>query len=175
MATTIIDIAEERDKYFKESGKYIPIVADGGVTSTKDITIALALGADYVMMGRYFARMEESPTDKIVVNNRVMKHYWGEGSTRARDWKFKRYNQAKFIEGVEGLVEYAGRLRDNLDETLIKIKSSMSTCGVKNIREFHEKAELELVSALAIREGKVHDIYQGTESKEIQELPETDY
>ncbi|MCK4311961.1 MAG: IMP dehydrogenase [Candidatus Cloacimonetes bacterium] len=175
LATTIIDIAEERDKYFKESGKYIPIVADGGVTSTKDITIALALGADYVMMGRYFARMEESPTEKIVVNNRVMKPYWGEGSARACDWKLKRYNQAKFIEGVEGLVEYAGRLRDNLDETLIKIKSSMSTCGVKNIREFHEKAELELVSALAIREGKVHDIYQGTESKEIQELPETDY
>ena len=169
LATTIIDVAEERDKYFTETGKYIPIVADGGVTDTKDITIAIALGADYVMMGRYFARMEESPTDKIVVNNRVMKPYWGEGSARARDWKLKRYNQAKFVEGVEGLVEYAGRLRDNLDETIIKIKSSMSTCGVNNIREFHEKAELELVSALAIREGKVHDIYQVTESNEKQE------
>ena len=170
LATTVIDIAEARDKYFKKTGKYIPIVADGGVTSTKDITIALALGADYVMMGRYFARMEESPTDKIVVNNRVMKPYWGEGSVRAHDWKMKRYNQAKFVEGVEGLVEYAGRLRDNLEETLAKIRSSMSTCGVKNIREFHEKAELELVSALSIREGKVHDIYQSTESNEKQEL-----
>ncbi len=169
LATTVIDIAEARDKYFKETGKYIPIVADGGVTSTKDITIALALGADYVMMGRYFARMEESPTDKIVVNNRVMKPYWGEGSVRAHDWKMKRYNQAKFVEGVEGLVEYAGRLRDNLEETLAKIRSSMSTCGVKNIREFHEKAELELVSALSIREGKVHDIYQMTESNEKKE------
>ena len=169
LATTIIDVVEERDKYFKETGKYIPIIADGGVTSTKDITIALALGADYVMMGRYFARMEESPTDKIVVNNRVMKPYWGEGSARARDWKLKRYNQSKFVEGVEGLVEYAGRLRDNLEETLAKIKSSMSTCGVQNIREFHQKAELELVSALSIREGKVHDIYQATESNEKQE------
>ncbi len=169
LATTIIDVTEERDKYFKETGKYIPIIADGGVTSTKDITIALALGADYVMMGRYFARMEESPTDKIVVNNRVMKPYWGEGSARARDWKMKRYNQAKFVEGVEGLVEYAGRLRDNLEETLAKIKSSMSTCGVQNIKEFHEKAEIELVSALSIREGKVHDIYQATESNEKQE------
>ena len=169
LATTIIDVVEERDKYFKETGKYIPIIADGGVTSTKDITIALALGADYVMMGRYFARMEESPTDKIVVNNRVMKPYWGEGSARARDWKMKRYNQSKFVEGVEGLVEYAGRLRDNLEETLAKIKSSMSTCGVQNIREFHQKAELELVSALSIREGKVHDIYQATESNEKQE------
>ncbi len=170
LATTIIDVAEERDKYFIETGKYIPIIADGGVTGTKDITIALALGADYVMMGRYFARMEESPTDKIVVNNRVMKPYWGEGSARARDWKMKRYNQAKFVEGVEGLVEYAGRLRDNLEETLEKIKSSMSTCGVQNIREFHEKAELELVSALSIREGKVHDIYQATESNEKEEF-----
>jgi IMP dehydrogenase len=101
LATTVIDVVEARDKYFDETGKYIPIIADGGVTGTKDITIALALGADYVMMGRYFARMEESPTEKIVVNNRVMKPYWGEGSARARDWKMKRYNQGKFVEGVE--------------------------------------------------------------------------
>lgn len=168
LATTIIKVAEERDKYFRETGKYIPIVADGGVTGTKDITIALALGADYVMMGRYFARMEESPTEKIVVNNRVMKPYWGEGSARAREWKSRRYNQAKFVEGVEGLVEYAGRLRDNIPETLAKIKSSMSTCGARSIEEFHNKAELELVSALSIREGKVHDIFQGTETKEQQ-------
>jgi IMP dehydrogenase len=175
LATTVINVAEARDKFFKKTGKYIPIIADGGVTSTKDITIALALGVDYVMMGRYFARMEESPTDKIVVNNRVMKPYWGEGSIRAHDWKMKRYNQAKFVEGVEGMVEYAGRLRDNLEETLAKIRSSMSTCGVKNIRELHEKAELELVSALSIREGKVHDIYQSTESKEQQEYLSSDY
>lgn len=174
LATTIIEVVEERDKYFQETGKYIPVIADGGVTSTKDITVALALGADYVMMGRYFARMEESPTDKIVVNNRVMKPYWGEGSARARDWKLKRYNQSKFVEGVEGLVEYTGRLRDNLEETLAKIRSSMSTCGVHNIREFHEKAELELISALSIREGKVHDIYQSTEPLEQQEYSETD-
>lgn len=166
LATTVIDVVEARDKYFKETGKYIPIIADGGVTGTKDITIALALGADYVMMGRYFARMEEAPTEKIVVNNRVMKPYWGEGSARARDWKMKRYNQGKFVEGVEGLVEYAGHLRDNLDETLSKIKSSMNTCGVSNLQEFHEKAVLELVSALSIREGKAHDIYQSTETNE---------
>lgn len=172
LATTIIDVVEERDAYFKETGKYIPIIADGGVTSTKDITIALALGADYVMMGRYFARMEESPTEKIVVNNRVMKPYWGEGSARAREWKEKRYNQSKFVEGVEGLVEYAGRLKDNLEETLAKIKSSMSTCGVNTITEFHEKAELELVSALSIREGKAHDLFQATDSSDQQEYNE---
>lgn len=169
LATTIIDVVKARDKYFTETGKYIPLIADGGVTSTKDITIALALGADYVMMGRYFARMEEAPTEKIVVHNRVMKPYWGEGSARARDWKSKRYNHAKFVEGVEGMVEYAGHLRDNLDETLSKIKSSMSTCGAANIREFHEKAVLELVSALSIREGKAHDIFLSTDTNESGE------
>lgn len=163
LATTIIDVVEARDKYFQETGIYIPISADGGVTSTKDVTIALALGADYVMMGRYFARMEESPTNKIVINNHVMKPYWGEGSARAQQWKEKRYNQGKFVEGVEGFVEYAGRLRDNLPETIAKIKASMGTCGVMNIKEFHQNAELELVSALSIREGKAHDIYQGAE------------
>jgi IMP dehydrogenase len=86
----------------------------------------------------------------------------------------KRYNQSKFVEGVEGLVEYAGRLRDNLEETLAKIRSSMSTCGVQNIREFHKKAELELISALSIREGKVHDIYQSTEPVEQKEYNDTD-
>jgi len=169
LATTIIDVVEERDKYFGETGKYIPIAADGGVTSTKDVTIALALGADYVMMGRYFARMDESPTDKIVVNNRVMKPYWGEGSARAQNWKARRYNQGKFVEGVEGLVEYAGHLRDNLEETLAKIKSSMGTCGAMNIPEFHQLAELEVVSALSIREGKPHDIFVGTENTDNNE------
>ncbi|MCD6181903.1 MAG: IMP dehydrogenase [Candidatus Cloacimonetes bacterium] len=174
LATTIIDVVAARDEYFQRTGKYIPVIGDGGVTSTKDVTIALALGADYVMMGRYFARMEESPTDKIVVNNRVMKPYWGEGSARAQEWKSKRYNQAKFVEGVEGMVEYAGRLRDNLEETLSKIKSSMGTCGVTSIKDFHENAQLELVSALSIREGKVHDIYQGTESSDNQEHNQKD-
>ena len=168
LGTTIIDVTSARDDYFKKTGKYIPIIADGGVTGTKDITIALALGADYVMMGRYFARMEESPTEKIVVNNRVVKPYWGEGSARARDWKKNRYHQTKFVEGVEGFVEYAGRLRDNLDETLSKIKASMVTCGANNIREFHEKAVLELVSALSIREGKAHDIFVNNERNDTK-------
>ena len=165
LASSIIDVAGERDRYFEETGRYIPLIADGGVTSTKDITIALALGADYVMMGRYFARMEESPTNKIVINNRVMKPYWGEGSAKAREWVEKRYHQMKFVEGVEGFVEYSGRLRDNLDETLTKIKASMSTCGSASIMEFHQKAELELISALSIREGKAHDIYIPGEKK----------
>ena len=168
LATAIIKVCEARDRYYTNTGKYIPIIADGGISNAKDIVIALALGADYVMMGRYFARMEESPTEKVIINNRVMKPYWGEGSSRAREWKSFRYNQVKFTEGVEGFVEYAGYLKDNLEETLTKIKSTMATCGVSNIQELHKNAELELVSALSIREGKVHDIHlpgEGTEGQ----------
>lgn len=159
LATAIIKVAEERDAYLQETGIYIPICADGGIVNSKDMSMALALGADYVMMGRYFARMEESPTEKVMINNRVMKPYWGEGSNRAREWKQQRYHQAKFAEGVEGFVEYAGKLKDNLDVSISKIKATMSTCGVTTIEELHEKAELELVSSLSIREGKVHDIF----------------
>jgi IMP dehydrogenase len=168
LASAIIDVVNERNRYFEETGKYIPVVADGGIVDSKDITIALALGADYVMMGRYFARMEESPTEKIQLSNRIMKPYWGEGSARAREWKSARYYQMKFVEGVEGFVQYAGKLRDNLPETLSKIKASMSSCGVTTIREFHEQAELEIVSALSIREGKVHDIYMPNDSSDYK-------
>jgi IMP dehydrogenase len=159
LATAIIKVVEERDSYFNESGKYIPICADGGIGNSKDIAIALALGADYIMMGRYFARMDEAPTEKVMINNRIMKPYWGEGSPRARDWQLKRYNQSLFAEGVEGFVEYAGRMKDNIEVTIAKIKSTMSTCGVSSIDELHRKAELEMVSSLSIREGKVHDIF----------------
>jgi len=112
---------KRRDRYFQETKRYIPIVADGGVTTSKDVVVALALGADYVMMGRYFARMEESPTEKVQINNHIMKPYWGEGSARARQWSGIRYYHAAFVEGVEGFVEYAGKLRDNLDEMQNKI------------------------------------------------------
>jgi IMP dehydrogenase len=159
LATAIIEVCAARDRLFARTGQYVPVIADGGIVTAKDIVMALALGADSVMMGRYFARMDESPTDKVVINNRVMKAYWGEGSARAREWKAARYHQAAFVEGVEGFVEYAGKLADNLAETLAMLRSSMSSCGVSSIEELHRDAELELVSALSIREGKVHDIY----------------
>ena len=159
LATAVIKVNEARNIYYKKTGKYIPIIADGGIVHAKDITVALAMGADYVMLGRYFARMDESPPKKVTINNRVMKPYWGEGAERARQWKALRYNQTNFVEGVEGFVEYAGKLRDNMGDTISKIKASMSSCGVSTIKELHEKAELEAVSALSIREGKVHDVY----------------
>lgn len=159
LATAIIEVTEARDKYYQKSGRYIPIIADGGIVNAKDVTISLALGADYVMMGRYFARMDEAPTSKVTIHNQIMKPYWGEGAPRAREWKEARYYQMEFAEGVEGFVQYAGKLRDNLPEALSKIKASMSSCGSANIEEFHKKAKLEIVSALSIREGQVHDIY----------------
>lgn len=167
LASAVRDVVEERDRYFQESGAYVPVIADGGIVNSKDVTIALALGADCVMMGRFFARMEESPTEKVQVNNRVMKPYWGEGSAKARDWQSLRYSQSMFVEGVEGFVEYAGKLRDNLERMLAKIKASMSSCGSANLASFHRNAELELVSALSIREGQVHDLEQFSVEEDV--------
>ena len=160
LASSIIDVAAARDRYAEKTGTYVPVIADGGIVNSKDVVIALALGADAVMMGRYFARMDESPTTKLQINGRTMKPYWGEGSARAREWSLARYRHASFLEGVEGFVGYAGKLRDNLPQLLSKIKAAMASCGCASISELHEKAELELVSGLSIREGKVHDILQ---------------
>ena len=160
LATSIMKVVEARDRYEARTGVHVPVVADGGIVNSKDVVIALALGADAVMMGRFFARMEESPTETVRINDRVMKPYWGEGSARAREWSPARYRQAAFVEGVEGFVEYAGKLRENLDLLASKVRAALSSCGCRTIAELHANAELELVSALAIREGKVHDILQ---------------
>jgi len=160
LASAVIDVVAARDRHAERTGEYIPVIADGGIVHSKDVIVALALGADAVMMGRYFARMDESPTDKVQINGRVMKPYWGEGSARARAWSPARYSQSSFLEGVEGFVEYAGKLKDNLPELLAKIRTAMASCGCASISALHRDAELELVSALSIREGQVHDIYQ---------------
>ena len=158
LGTAICDVAAARDEWFERTGNYLPLIADGGIVTAKDMVIALALGADSIMLGRYFARLEESPTEKVIINNRVMKPYWGEGSARARDWRGSRYNQAVFAEGVEGYVEYAGSLKDNLTETLAILRSSFASAGAANVEELHKNAVLEVVSALSIREGQAHDI-----------------
>ncbi len=160
LATAVMKVTEARDRYREKTGVHIPVIADGGILHSKDVVIALSLGADVAMMGRYFARMDESPTEKMRVSGRVMKPYWGEGSARARAWSPARYDQAGFLEGVEGFVEYAGKLKDNLPELMIKLRAAMASCGCETIAELHRRAELELVSALSIREGKVHDIIQ---------------
>ena len=160
-ASALIDVVNARDKYFEETGIYIPICSDGGIVHDHHITIALALGADFVMMGRYFARFDESPTRIVKINNNFVKEYWGEGSNRARNWQRYDMGGAKklsFEEGVDSYIPYAGSLKENLDITVAKIKSTMCNCGAITIPELHEKARLTLVSNVSIQEGSAHDV-----------------
>lgn len=160
-ATSVIEVAEARDEYFKETGVYIPICSDGGIVLDYHITLALAMGCDFCMLGRYFARFDESPTNKVMVNGSYMKEYWGEGSARARNWQ--RYDlggaaKLSFVEGVDCYVPYAGSLHDNLTTTLSKVRSTMCNCGATSISEFQNKAKLTLVSSVSIIEGGAHDV-----------------
>ena len=160
-ATAVIEVAKERDKYFEETGVYIPLCADGGIVFDYHMTLALAMGADFIMLGRYFARFDESPSAKVNLNGTFYKEYWGEGSNRARNWQ--RYDMGgekklSFEEGVDSYVPYAGSLKANLDITLGKIRSTMCNCGVLSIDEFHRNAKLTMVSATSIVEGGAHDV-----------------
>lgn len=160
-ATAVIEVAKARDEYFKETGIYVPICSDGGIVHDYHITLALAMGCDFCMLGRYFARFDESPTNKVLINGNYMKEYWGEGSARARNWQ--RYDMGgaqklSFVEGVDSYVPYAGSLHDNITITLSKIKSTMCNCGALTIPELQQKARLTLVSSVSIVEGGAHDV-----------------
>ena len=160
-ATAIIEVAAARDEYFKETGIYVPICSDGGIVHDYHMTLALAMGADFMMLGRYFARFDESRTPKVMVNGAYMKEYWGEGSNRARNWQ--RYDlggstKLSFEEGVDSYVTYAGTLHDNVEASLYKVKSTMCNCGVTTIPDLQRDAKLTLVSAVSIVEGGAHDV-----------------
>lgn len=160
-ASALIEVAQARDEYFEKTGVYIPICSDGGIVHDNHITIALAMGADFVMLGRYFARFDESPTKKFNVNGNFVKEYWGEGSNRARNWQ--RYDmggkeELSFEEGVDSFVPYAGKLGNNVQITLSKTKSTMCNCGALTIAEFQKKAKLTRVSSTSIIEGGAHDV-----------------
>ena len=160
-ATALIEVAAARDEYFKETGIYVPICSDGGIVHDYHMTLALAMGADFMMLGRYFARFDESPTPKVLVNGAYMKEYWGEGSNRARNWQ--RYDlggssKLSFEEGVDSYVTYAGSLHDNVEASLYKVKSTMCNCGVITIPDLQREAKLTLVSSVSIVEGGYHDV-----------------
>ena len=160
-ATALIEVAKARDNYFKKTGVYIPICSDGGIVYDHHITMALAMGSDFCMLGRYFARFDESPTNKILVNGSYMKEYWGEGSSRARNWQ--RYDSGgdsklAFEEGVDSYVPYAGSLHDGVKTTLYKVRSTMCNCGVLTIPELQQNAKITLVSPSSIIEGGSHDV-----------------
>ena len=160
-ASAVIEVAKARNEYFEETGIYVPICSDGGIVYDYHMTLALAMGADFLMLGRYFSRFDESPTNKIQINGNYYKEYWGEGSARARNWQ--RYDlggdaRMKFEEGVDSYVPYAGSLSDNVRQSLLKVKSTMCNCGTLTIKELQENSKLTLVSATSIVEGGAHDV-----------------
>ena len=160
-ATAVIEVAEARNDYYEKTGVYIPICSDGGIVYDYHMTLALAMGADFLMLGRYFARFDESPTNKMNINGNYVKEYWGEGSNRARNWQ--RYDlggdgKLSFEEGVDSYVPYAGSLKDNVTLSLNKVKSTMCNCGVLSIEELQKYTKLTLVSATSIVEGGAHDV-----------------
>ena len=160
-ATATIEVAKARDEYYEKTGLYIPICSDGGIVHDYHITLALAMGADFVMLGRYFARFDESPTNKLIVNGSYVKEYWGEGSNRARNWQRYDLGGAKtmaFEEGVDSYVPYAGSLHDNVGMTLSKIRHTMCNCGVLSIPQLQKEAKITLVSQASIVEGSSHDV-----------------
>ena len=162
-ATAVQDVAAARDEYLKKTGIYVPVCADGGIVQDYHVTLALAMGADFCMLGRYFARFDESPTNKVLINGSYMKEYWGEGSARARNWQ--RYDNGgdkklTFEEGVDSYVPYAGPLHNNVETTLHKVRSTMCNCGATTIQELREKARLTLVSPASMVEGGAHDVLQ---------------
>ena len=160
-ASALIEVAAARDEYYATTGIYVPICSDGGIVHDYHMTLALAMGADFIMLGRYFARFDESPTQKLMVNGSYVKEYWGEGSNRARNWQ--RYDlggkaKLNFEEGVDSYVTYAGSLHDNVEKSLYKVKSTMCNCGVTSIPALQENAKLTLVSSVSIVEGGYHDV-----------------
>ena len=160
-ATALIEVAAARDEYFQKTGIYVPICSDGGIVHDYHMTLALAMGADFLMLGRYFARFDESPTPRLIVNGQYVKEYWGEGSNRARNWQ--RYDlggksDLAFEEGVDSYVTYAGPLHDNVAKSLYKVKSTMCNCGVLTIPDLQREAKLTVVSSTSIVEGGYHDV-----------------
>ncbi len=167
-ASAVMLVAKSRDKYFEETGDYVPLCSDGGIVFDYHMSLALAMGADFLMLGRYFARFDESPTRKLLVNGNYVKEYWGEGSNRARNWQRYGYGNTNggmvFEEGVDSYVPYAGPLKTNVDTTIAKLKSTMTSCGSLSIPEFQQKARLVMVSATSIVEGGAHDVIKKSET-----------
>ncbi len=159
-ATAVMECSKARDELYEKTGEYYPLISDGGASTNRDIIIALAMGANAVMSGRYFAGFDESPTKVIERGGNKFKPYWGEGSNKAKNWQ--RYNKSvsKFIEeGVEGYVPYAGRLEDGIKKTLMTMISAMNNVGAATIKELHKLAHLEYISEGARIEGDVHDLH----------------
>jgi len=173
-ASALLDVVKQRDTYFSETGTYIPICSDGGLANDTQIVIALAMGADFVMMGRYFAMTEESPTPKVSINGQMYKPYWGEGTQRAQNWQ--RYSDGMssrkmmFEEGVDAYVPLVGSMAEVLETTLYKLKSTMINIGADSLIDFRENAVLTLVSEQSIVEAGTSNVFQFSRKREIDEF-----
>jgi IMP dehydrogenase len=172
-ASALLDVVQRRDEYFTETGRYIPICSDGGLGNDTQIVIALAMGADFVMMGRYFATTEESPTPKTSINGQVYKPYWGEGTERAQNWQ--RYGEGTttrkmiFEEGVDAFVPMAGPLAEVLETTLYKLRSTMVNVGADNLEQFREQAILTLVSEQSVVEGGTSSVFKFNRNRDMDD------
>ncbi len=175
-ASSLLEVCDVRNTYFKETGIYIPVCSDGGLSNDTQIIIALSMGADFVMMGRYFAMTDESPTSKVSIKSKLYKPYWGEGSSKARNWS--RYSNSdnpqeklSFEEGIESYVPLLGSVEECLQTTLQKTKSTMVNLGSQSLKEFRNKAILTLVSKNSIEEGGTSTVlsFDSTNSSNIED------
>jgi len=172
-ASALLDVVKRRDEYFEETGRYIPVCSDGGLANDTQIVVALAMGADFVMMGRYFAMTEESPTPKTSINGQMYKPYWGEGTHRAQNWQ--RYSDSMatrkmmFEEGVDAYVPLMGSVAEVLETTLYKLRSTMVNCGADDLAEFRDQSILTLVSEQSVVEAGTSTVFQFTANREVDD------
>jgi IMP dehydrogenase len=147
-------------------GTGIPVIADGGIKYSGDVTKAIAAGASCVMIGSLFAGTEESPGETILYQGRTFKSYRGMGSTAAMEAGSDRYSvvqesgeRAKSVpEGVEGRVPFKGPLSALTDQLVGGLKSGMGYVGASNLRELAERANFVRITAAGLRESHVHDV-----------------
>ena len=172
-ASALLDVVLRRDAYCKETGRYIPICSDGGLANDTQIIIALAMGADFVMMGRYFAMTEESPPPKTSINGQMYKPYWAEGTRRAQNWQ--RYGddirprEMLFEEGVDAYVPLVGSLAEVLEMSIYKLRSTMVNVGADSLAEFREKAMLTLVSEQSVIEAGTPNVFQFNTNRDFED------
>ncbi len=160
-ATAIMEIAQERDAYSVKE-RYIPLIADGGISSTAEMAVALALGADSLMMGNFFARYTESEA-ALITNEagETIKEYWMEGTYRAfNNRRYSQTNETFFEEGIAGYVPHIGSIYNGFPEIMRKLRATLSTVGVRTVAELHEKAVIERISAAAKESSEVNNMQE---------------
>jgi IMP dehydrogenase len=146
-------------------GTGVPLIADGGVKFSGDITKAIAAGASTVMIGGLFAGTEESPGETILYQGRTFKSYRGMGSIGAMEaGSADRYAQegadkGKSVpEGIEGQVPYKGPLGGLVEQLVGGLRSGMGYCGVSNLKELQERSQFIRITSAGLRESHVHDV-----------------